>query len=264
MLNRLLLALILLVASATHALAGALDAAERGREIFLQADERASGFGDLEVALRMTLRTAGGSSSERELRIRQLEVPADGDRVMVVFDTPPSIRGTALLSHGHPRAPDDQWLFLPAIKRVKKIASRKRSGPFLGSEFSFEDLSAQEVEKFTYEFLREAPCRDTDCYVVARVPLDKFSGYAREVFWIDQEHLRTLKVEYFDRNSKPVKVLEASDYRLYQDRFWKAHTMVMENLRTGKSTELHWQDFQFDQGLRADRDFSESSLRRAR
>jgi len=106
-------------------------ATQRGLEIFQEADRRQSGFQDMLVNLTMVLRNRKGAAVERELDLKQLEVPEGGDRLMVVFNTPKAIRGTALLSHGQLTREDDQWLYLPALKRVKKIASRNRSGPFL-------------------------------------------------------------------------------------------------------------------------------------
>lgn len=237
---------------------------QRGLEIFQEADARQSGYGDLEVTLQMILRTARGSSTQRQLRIAQLEVHNDGDKVMVVFDTPADIRGTALLSHAHKVADDDQWLYLPAIKRVKKITSRNKSSAFVGSEFSFEDLALPELEKYTYRFLQEEVIDDMPAFVVERVSKTKYSGYAREVFWFDQAAYRILRVEYFDRQAKPVKVLTVDGYQLHNERFWKASRMLMENLRSGKSTELVWSDYRFGVGLTADRNFSVAGLRRAR
>jgi hypothetical protein len=274
MLTRPLLALTLLVTGATQS-AGVdltpvqpsyelLSPEERGLAIFTEADKRNSGYGDLEVELKMILRTAKGAASERNLRIRQMEVPADGDRVLVVFDTPADIRGTALLSHAHKVAGDDQWLFLPALKRVKKIASRNKSGAFLGSEFSFEDLALPELEKYSYRYIREDSHHGVDCYVVERRSKEKYSGYAKEHYWLDKDEYRTLRVDYFDRRDNPVKLLKVVDYRLYNETFWKPGRMLMENLRTKKSTELVWRDYNFAAGFDADRDFSVNSLRRAR
>ncbi len=274
MLTRPLLALTLLVTGATQS-AGVdltpvqpsyelLSPEERGLAIFTEADKRNRGYGDLEVELKMILRTAKGAASERNLRIRQMEVPADGDRVLVVFDTPADIRGTALLSHAHKVASDDQWLFLPALKRVKKIASRNKSGAFLGSEFSFEDLALPELEKYSYRYIREDSHQGVDCYVVERRSKEKYSGYAKEHYWLDKDEYRTLRVDYFDRRDNPVKLLKVVDYRLYNETFWKPGRMLMENLRTKKSTELVWRDYNFAAGFDADRDFSVNSLRRAR
>jgi len=234
---------------------------DAGLAIFQEADRRESGYGDLAVDLEMLLKDARGSESTRELKIRQLEVPEDGDRLLVVFDSPKPIRGTALLSFAHKVEPDDQWLYLPAIKRVKKIASQNRSGPFLSSEFAFEDLALQEVEKYRYRLLEADPGVS---FLVERVPVDDYSGYSKQLVTLDADELRIQRIDYFDRQGRPLKTLEVSGYEQYAGRFWKARRMLMTNLQTGKSTELTWHDYEFGLGLDADRDFSTNSLRRAR
>ena len=240
----------------------ALSPEERGREVFLELDERGSGYGDYRVALRMILRSSNGDSSERYLRIRQLEVPTDGDKLLVVFDTPKAIKGTALLSFAHKTEPDDQWLYLPALKRVKKIASRNKSGPFLGSEFAFEDLSAQEIEKYDYRYLRSEDFEGVPCFVVERIPKDEYSGYTRQVVWVDEAYFRIRKIEYYDRKPELLKTLTLDGFQLYQDAFWKPDRMLMRNHQTGKSTELFWEDYEFDTGLTGDKDFTTNSLKR--
>lgn len=247
-----------------HDALAALEAPLAGFAVMAHADQRNWGYQDSTVALTMVLRGANGRENSRELRISQVEVAGDGDRMLVVFDTPRAIRGTALLSYSHPRAVDDQWLYLPALKRVKKINSRNKSGPFLSSEFAFEDLTAQEVEKFSYRYLGAEPCTLGQCFRVERTPLDKFSGYSTQVVAVDTEHLRLLSIDYFDRRGDPLKTLLSSDFQLYQDRFWRASRMLMTNHQTGKSTELNWRDFNFATGLSAERDFSTNALQRAR
>ena len=244
--------------------AWATGAAEKGLEIFQEADRRASGYVDLQVDLNMILRTKRGNSSERELTIRQLEVPGDGDKTLVVFNTPKTIQGTALLSFAHKVGADDQWLFLPAVKRVKKIASKNQSGPFLGSEFSYEDLASQEVEKFTYEWQREEPCGELNCFVVARRPVDAHSGYQRQLVWVDDDAFRLHRIDYFDRRGERLKALTIDGYTLFDDRFWKPSRMLMVNERTGKSTDLHWRNYRFAIGLTEERDFNTNALRRIR
>ena len=111
--------------------AGAVFAAEdRGFEIAARSDRTDLGFGDSKVELTMTLRNAAGQESSRSLRITTLEKPDEsvGDKSLVVFDTPRDIEGTALLSHAKILDPDDQWLYLPALKRVKRLSSANKSG----------------------------------------------------------------------------------------------------------------------------------------
>ena len=237
---------------------------QAGLAIFSELDRRDSGYLDLRVNLQMILRNSHGDESHRELRIRQLEVPEDGDWLLVVFDTPKPIRGTALLSYSHKVEPDDQWLYLPALKRVKRISSKNKSGPFLSSEFAYEDLALQEVEKFNYRLLDIETRGDETDYVVERTPVDEFSGYARQVVRLDIVELRIQRIDYFDRRNRPLKTLTADHYQQYQDRYWKAGLMQMSNVQTGKSTDLIWEDFEFATGLDAERDFSTNSLRRAR
>lgn len=235
-----------------------------GLAIFSEADRRASGYQDLKVDLEMTLHTGGNRSSSRGLSIRQLEMQGDGDRLLVVFDTPKSIRGTALLSYAHKTEPDDQWIYLPALKRVKRIASKNKSGPFLSSEFAYEDMALQEVEKYDYRLLETKMTDDGLHYVVERVPTDEHSGYARQLVTLDAAELQIRHIQYFDTEGRPLKTLEVSGYRLYEERFWKAERMLMSNSQTGKSTELIWRNYEFRTGLDADRDFSTNSLLRAR
>jgi len=237
---------------------------EQGLAIFREKDRRESGYQDLTVEVEMVLRDRRGTEARRELSLSQLEMAGEGDRLLVVFETPKPIRGTALLSYSHKAAPDDQWLYLPAQRRVKKIASRNKSGPFLSSEFAFEDLALQEIEKFSYTLLGREACGDARCLRVERVPHDEFSGYSRQEVLLHEPTLRVERIDYFDRQGRPLKVLTNDEYRLYQARFWKPRRMFMENLQTGKTTALLWQEFDFASGLHPERDFSTNSLRRAR
>lgn len=234
-----------------------------GLAIFREADRRESGYGDLQVDLEMVLRTSHGDESRRELRIRQLEIDGDGDRLLVVFDTPKPISGTALLSYAHKLEADDQWLYLPAVKRVKRITSENKSGPFLSSEFAYEDLALQEVEKYSYRLL-ETESETPVSYTVERRPTDTNSGYARQVVVLDAAELRIQQIDYFDKYDRLLKTLVATEYEKHQDQFWKPARMLMSNAQTGKSTELIWRDYRFATGLDADRDFSTNSLRRIR
>ena len=104
-------------------------------------------------------------------------------------------------------------LYLPALKRVKRISSSNRSGSFMGSEFAYEDMSAQEVERFTYRYLRDEPCGDLTCTVSERIPVDRKSGYRRQLVWHDRDELRVRKVEYYDRKDAHLKTLTLGKLR---------------------------------------------------
>lgn len=264
----LLLPLTLLLCSSAPPLAASEGAnpEEAGLAIAREARERQRGFGNFTADQTMVLRNKQGQESRRKLRVRVLEVEGDGDKSMFVFDQPRDVEGTALLIYAHKDAADEQWLYLPALKRVKRISSASRSGSFMGSEFAYEDMSAQEVEKFTYKYLRDEPCGengDLMCAVSERFPVDRRSGYLRQVTWQDRDALRLLKVEYYDRKDAHLKTLTMRNYALYMDKYWRAGEMNMVNHLTGKSTVLTWADYRFGTDLDAN-DFSQTGLRRAR
>jgi hypothetical protein len=250
-------------AAASDVTAVALSATERGLAIAVEADRRDQGFGDQVANLTMVLRNRHGQESEREIRIRTLEVDGDGDKSLSVFDRPRDVQGTVMLTYSHPIGNDDQWLYLPALRRVKRIASNNKSGPFMGSEFAFEDIASQEVEKYTYRFLREEDVDGVATFVVERTPAYENSGYTKQIAWIDQEEYRTLKVEFYDRRDGLLKTLVYSEYEQYLGQYWRPGRMDMENHQTGKSTTLVWRDYEFRTGL-GERDFDQSSIRRVR
>lgn len=260
--RRLLNSLFAAALLATGTLAHAESAADKGHAIAAEADKRDRGFKDSEAQLTMILRNAQGQESRRVLKIRILESPDATDKSLVVFDAPKDIAGTALLSFAHGVDPDDQWLYLPDVGRVKRISGANRSGPFMGSEFAYEDMSAPELEKYTYTYVRDEPCGALRCQVIERKPRYADSGYTREVIWLDTEHYRPWKVTFHDRRDEHFKTLEYSDYKAY-GRYWRAHRMVMTNLRTGKSTELQFSGYRFGVGF-ADADFSQNALKRTR
>ena len=118
-----------------------------GLAIAVESDKRDKGFGDFTADLTMILKNRHGETSERYIRNKTLEIIGDGDKTLSIFDKPRDVKGTAFLSFSHKEGAEDQGLYLSSVKSVKKISSNNKSGPFMGREFAFEDLSSQKVEK---------------------------------------------------------------------------------------------------------------------
>lgn len=255
--------LIALICLAPPLIAHSATPEEIGLQIAREARAQGKGFGNFTARQTMILRNRQGQESQRQLRFRVIEMEGDGDRSMFVFDEPRDVKGTALLVHAHVEEDDDQWLYLPALKRVKRISSSNRSGSFMGSEFAYEDMSPQEVEKFTWRYLRDEPCKELTCTVSERIPTDKKSGYSRQLVWRDKDHLRIHKVEYYDRKNEHLKTLTLENYQQFLERYWYAEEMTMVNHQTGKSSVLMWSDYEFRTGLEA-RDFLQTGLKRIR
>jgi outer membrane lipoprotein-sorting protein len=257
------ISLLSLSAPTTSTGAAAQSPEERGLAIAVEADRRDQGFGDVAVDLEMTLRNRHGEESRRKIRVATLEVSADGDKSLTVFDEPADVKGTALLTFSHKRADDDQWLYLPALARVKRISSANKTGSFMGSEFAYEDIGSQEVEKYKYKYIRDEVYEGRPAFVIERYPVSPHSGYTREVVWVDQERYHSWKVEYYDRKQSLLKTLTLSGFRQYLGKHWRPDEMFMQNHQNGKSTRLAWGNYKFRVGLK-DADFNEASLKRAR
>jgi len=260
--TKCVIASLLLLSSLTP-LSVLADSTARGLEIATEADKRDSGFIDSTAAMKMELKNKQGQTSIREVRVKTLEVNGDGDKALSIFDTPADIKGTASLTYSHALKPDEQWLYLPALKRVKRISSKNKSGPFMGSEFAYEDISSQEIDKYTYKYIKDEILNDIDSFVIERYPAYKHSGYTRQVAWVNKQEYRAEKIDFYDRKNTLLKTLTYSGYKKYLDKFWRADVMHMVNHQTGKSTTLTWSNYQFKTGL-TDRDFNRNSLKRAK
>jgi hypothetical protein len=240
-----------------------LTPAERGREIASEADRRARGFGDYRARLDMILHDRRGKETRRELELYSLEISADEERSLVYFHSPRDIRGTGLLTYSQRDREDEQWLYLPALRRTKRISSSGRSSPFMGSEFAYEDLAPTFVSQYEYSYVRQEECEGLTCFVVERYPNYEGTGYRRQQLWIDVDEYRVLRVDSWDLRDRQLKTLTLSAYERYVDRVWKPGEALMVNHRTEETTLLRWYDYQFETGL-TENDFSRAALARVR
>ncbi|NOQ65540.1 MAG: outer membrane lipoprotein-sorting protein [Methyloprofundus sp.] len=237
--------------------------AQKGLEIMQEVEKRDLDWQDMHADLKMILKNRNGDEHIRSLRMKTLEMKDDGDKSLSIFDSPRDIKGTAFLSFTHALDADEQWLYLPALKRVKRISSSNKSGPFLGSEFAFEDLTSFELKKYQYNYVKDEAEAGVDCFVVESVPQYKHSGYTRTMVWIDKQRYIPLRIDYYDRKNALLKSQKFNVYQQYLDQYWRAGNTVMDNFLTGKSTTLIWENYQFRTGLTA-RNFDKNTLKRSR
>ena len=269
--NAASLAVIAIVATALAVMlpAGSARASnEKGLAIATEVDNRDKGWDDVTVEGEMVLKNKAGNESVRKFRSTILEAASasEGDRSIITFSQPRDVRGTALLTHSKIEPEDDsQWIFLPAVKRVKRISSSNRTGKFVSSEFSYEDLGSEEVADNDHIWIEDAACAHESsltCAAVESRPKNKKSGYSRRVSFIDLDEYRVHQIDFYNRRGDLEKTLNFEDYRQYEGQFWRAHVMVMKNHQTGKSTKLSWGEYSFRQGL-TDRDFTPQGLPKA-
>jgi hypothetical protein len=221
------------------------------------------GFHDETVDVTMILKNRAGKKSFRYFHRKYLEDPGSGDKTINVFDKPRDIKGTGVLTVSHGAYDDDVWIYLPVVKRVKRISSHNQSGPFVGSEFAYEDVSAWEMEKYKSKYLRDDVFEGRECFVLEDFPTYNNSGYIRRIEWVDKTIFRPVKIVYYDRKNALLKTLVYKNYRQYLGRYWRPDETIMTNHQTGKSTRALFKNYRFRTGLTR-RDFTKTSLKRVR
>jgi hypothetical protein len=243
-------------------------AEQKGLRLAEEASDNDSGWRWQSANGRMILLDAQGNRNERAFESRILEDQNKGDaetlRGLIVFKHPPDIANTALLTVGQKNEDDYQWLYLPALKRVKRISGSSKTGSFVGSEFSFEDLSAREVDDYTHIWLAQEPCPGTEeltCEIVERRPKDSESGYSKIVTWQETGKFRVFKSDFYDRKGMLLKTLTVQRHELFKDRWWRSMDLVMANHSNGKSTQMLWSSYDFDKPLQ-ESDFTVRALER--
>jgi len=217
-----------------------MDAAEqKGRRIAEENETVNNGFKGEYIETEMILINAQGDKTVRRMTSKNKETEKDGDMSVITFLWPADVKGTRMLTQTHKKKDDDQWLYLPSLKRVKRISSRNKSGAFMGSEFSYEDLGSQEVEKYSHKWLKDENLDSRECWVMQQIPTSKKSGYSKQILWVDKEYRQPLKIEYYDRKGELLKVAAFGSYKKLKS-WWRVHEIKMNNVQTRKSSIIKW------------------------
>jgi hypothetical protein len=236
---------------------GAAD--DRGLTIMEEQRRINSGYRDELVLYKMILVNAKGDRSERSLELRTLEGPEAGDKTLLIFKDPPDVRGTTLLTHENRAGDDDQWLYLPALRRSRRIGSSNKSSSFVGSELAYEDLAPNEVTKHQYKYLREETLDGVPVWVIESTPRFKESGYSRRELFVRQDNHQMARVNCYDRKGQLLKVGRWNGWWKVMDKRWRARSLRIENVQSGKSTILEVIDVKIGNGY-SPSDFSTRAL----
>jgi hypothetical protein len=216
--------------------------------------------GDMWTQVRMRLINAQGKERRRDMTMLRLNVGTEGEqRYYIYFHAPADVKGTGFLVWKYPQREDDRWIYIPAINLVKRIAADDKRSSFVGSDFTYEDVSGRDVDDETHTLLREEGLNGRQVYVVESRPKITVD-YVRRVAWIDRERGLPLKEEYFDARDERVRVFTAD--RVEQvDGHWTIMARTMKNLQTGHRTETGFDQVKYGVGLEESL-FSERYLRR--
>lgn len=216
----------------------------KGMRIAKEVEVKSNGFIGETTTMKMVLIDAYGAKTTRIMEGKVLEVKGDGDKSLSIFLNPKDVKGTKMLTHTHKSKDDSQWLYLPSLRRVKRISSSNKSSSFMGSEFSYEDLGSQELEKYNYKWLKDAKMgkKKKAIWVLERKPKIK-SGYSKQIIYMSKKIHSPLKIEYFDRKSELLKTAVFTGYKTYKVKGKKIHRagqIHMKNVQTKKESIFSW------------------------
>jgi len=216
---------------------------------------------DMRARVTMRLVSRDGGERIRELTMSRRDLTDGGEqRYFIYFHRPPDVRDMTFLVWKYPGRDDDRWLYIPALKLVRRIAANDKRSSFAGSDFSYEDVSGREPEEDAHKLLREEQVGERFAHVVESVPKDPGSvDFTRKLSWIDKATWLPLKEEYYDRRNELSRVFSAEELKEIQG-FWTVTKRVMKNIQTGHWSEAILADLRYNQKLSADL-FSERYLR---
>ena len=195
---------------------------------------------------RMVITARDGSTSERVIDQYSKDGP-NGARTVIVFQQPASVAGTRFLTMENASGGSDLWIFLPSLGRVRRVAASESGGSFMGTDFSYDDISAlsRDVSLDTHTMLREETLNGILCYVIQSVPASSTYQYSKTVSWVDKSNYMIYKSEMYNRRSELAKVMEMSEYRDTQGRLTPMQTKIT-TVSAGTSTTIRLDILKYD------------------
>jgi outer membrane lipoprotein-sorting protein len=199
---------------------------------------------------RMVIRAKDGATSERLIDQYSKDGPK-GSRTVIVFQKPETVAGTRFLTMENPGSADDRWIYLPGIGKVRRLAASEGSGSFMGTDFSYDDISStsRAVSLDTHTLLREEALTggggSAACYVIQSVPKDSAYQYSKMILWIAKDTNITMKIEMYDKRNTLVKVAEMSGLKDVQGRLTVTETKIA-TLAAGTSTTIFTDIIKYD------------------
>jgi len=223
-------------------------------------------WSDRTQRLVLTIVDRRGGERHRDLLIYLKKYPEERQRTIVFFEAPPEVKGVGFLQWADPHGKDEQWLYLPELKRVRQISGGAKRESFVGTDFSYEDLaiigeildwSEQDAHA---QLVRDEPLDGRACHVIELTPVGKDVAYGKLLVWLTADELTILKLELYDKSGQLAKLLKAGDVRQVGALPTVFH-MEMQNVQSGSHTVADFSEVKYDTGLSDDL-FSQHALER--
>ncbi len=223
---------------------------------------------DIKARVIMELIDKGGGKRTRDMTMLRQDQTEGGDqKYFIYFHKPGDVRRMTFMIWKYPTKEDDRWIFVPAVDLIRRIAADDKRSSFVGSDFTYEDVSGRDIAADIHTMLRLEKLEERDCYVIQSVPKEP-TEYTKRLSWIDKKRYLPLKEEYYDAQNELFRVftadkieeIKAGDGEMKKS-FPTVTKRTMKNVKTGHRTEVNYQSVSYNLGLR-DKDFSERHMRR--
>ena len=215
---------------------------------------------DMKARILMKLIDKGGQERIRDLTMLRKNYAEGGEqKYFIYFHQPADIKDTTFMVYKYPDKDDDRWLFIPAISLVKRIAANDKYSSFVGSDFTYEDVSGRKSKEDNHTLLRKEEINGKSCFVIESIPLGT-SEYTKRISWIDDVNFLPLKEEFYDKQNElyrefqALKIKDINGIPAVTER-------SMKNIKTGHRTDVTFQEIEYNLGI-GDDIFSERYLRR--
>ena len=231
-----------------------------GLQVIEKVFNRSEGDG-MQADLTMTLINTRGDQRVRE--IKQFSKDFDKmEKKIMFFISPADVRNTSFMNWSYEDAGknDDQWIYLPALKKVKRISSDSKSDYFMGSDFTYDDLGDRHPAEDSHALLQEETVNGEDCYVVESIPKEEEYMYSRTVTWIIKDKWIGLKKEFYDEDEELLKILTVKEYEKIKD-YWIILQTEMHHVQKDHRTTMALGNVIIDSGI-PDNKFTERMMRR--
>jgi len=231
-----------------------------GLEVIQKVYDRPDGD-DMQSELTMTLTNSRGDTRVREIK-QFIKDMGKVEKKIMFFQSPADVRNTSFMNWSYTEAgkDDDQWIYLPALKKVKRISSDSKSDYFMGSDFTYDDLGDRQPTDDKHRIISEEKLNGEDCYVVESTPKDEEYMYSKTVSWVVKDKWFGLKKEFYDEDEEPLKTLTVKKYDKISG-YWIIGESEMKNVQKNHTTTMSLKNIKIDTGI-ADSKLTERMMKR--
>lgn len=240
-----LCALLLLATAAGKTVSAQEPSALKIIENVYNRDEGESRIGKI----RMTLINNRDNKRIREIQ-QYVKDYGDMDKIIMFFITPADVRNTSFLSWSYDDESkvDNQWIYLPALKKVKRISSDSKKDYFMGSDFTYDDMGDRHPNADNHKLLRTETMNDEECYVIESIPKERGYMYSKKVTWVIKDKWIELKKTFYDEDGELLKSLTSLEYSLIKG-YWFVTHLEMHNVQKNHRTDMQFIELELDAGV---------------